>query len=125
MAEILQEDTNSRAYRSFKQGLPDKLRSIYSKAAKCNNKEYRQHLFKSKLFKSKRHDIIQKAIIKYNKTSFSKGISRQEAQYYDSFIKSATIDSTQLVDSKHLLAQKIQDDNVASIQQVQTTIAGI
>lgn len=124
-AEILLEDTNSRSYRKFKQSLPEELKSMHNKTDRYRSKEYRKCLFKSDFFKSHRHEVIQKAIIKYNKTDYSQGISRQEAQYYDSFIESTTIENTQLVSSDHLLAQKIQNENVASIRQVHTKIADI
>lgn len=125
VAEVLIEDSNSKIYRYFKQSLPEKLQLLRSKTDRCRNKEYRNYLFKSNLFKSQQHDAIQKAIIKYNKTDYSKGISRQEAQYYDSFIEGTTIENTNLVCSNHLLAQKIKDENLASIKQVHTKIEDI
>jgi len=125
VAQILLDNTNSKDYREFYKKLPDKLRSIRKKVHRCQDKEYRKNLFESKLFKNQRREVIQRAILEYNKTDFTKGISRQEAQYYDSFIEGRTIDNTQLVKKKDMIAQKIQDENVASIQFVQSKVSDI
>jgi len=125
VAEIMLEDANSRSYRKFQQSLPEELKPIRLKIDRCRSKEYKKHLFKSDWFKLERHDVIQKAIIKYNKTDYSRGISREEAHYYDSFIESTNIENTHLVSSKHMLAQKIESENLASIKQVQTRITEI
>jgi site-specific recombinase XerD len=125
VAEIMLEDVNSWSYRKFKQSLPEDLKPIRLKIDRCRSKEYKKHLFQSEWFKSQQHEVIQQAIIKYNKTDYSRGISREEAHYYDSFIESANIDNINLVSSEHVLAQKIKNENLASIKQVQTKIAEI
>ena len=125
VAQILLENTNSKLYREFNNQLPDKLRSIRKKVQRCQDKEYRKYLFESKFFKNQRQEVIQRAILEYNKRDFTKGITRREAQYYDSFIDGRTIDNTQLVNKKHMFAQKVQDENVASIQFVQSKVLDI
>lgn len=125
VAEIMLEDANSWSYRKFKQSLPEDLKPIRLKIDRCRSKEYKKHLFQSEWFKSQQHEVIQQAIIKYNKTDYSRGISREEAHYYDSFIESANIDNINLVSSEHVLAQKIKNENIASIKQVQTKITEI
>jgi integrase len=125
VAQIMLEDANSWSYRKFKQSLPEDLKPIRLKIDRCRSKEYKKHLFKSVWFKSQQHEVIQQAIIKYNKTDYSRGISREEAHYYDSFIESANIEDINLVSSKHMLAQKIKNENLASIKQVQTKITEI
>ena len=125
VASKLLENTNSKAYREFSISLPDELRSIRKKVHRCQDKEYRKYLFESKLFKNQRQEVIQGAILEHNRKDFTKGISRQEAQYYDSFIDGRTIDSTQLVNKKDMFAQKVQDENVASIQFVQSKVSSI
>lgn len=111
--------------RAFQKSLPEKLRSIREKNKKCQNREYRNLLFRSKFFRNKRQDVIREAILKYNKGSFISGMTRQEAQYYHSFIQGKTIDNTQLGRSDHILAQKIKEENVAAIREVQLKIYDI
>ena len=125
VAQELISDTNSRAYREFSRSLPEKLRSISKKSQKCNDKEYRQHLFESKLFKNRRQEVIEKAIREFNNTDFIEGISRQEAQYYDNFIKGRNIENTRLVASKDMYAQVIKNDNISAIKQAQKRISNI
>ena len=125
VAEMLTNNTNAWGYRAFLKSLPPKLRSMKKVSEKCRSKEYRDFLFKSRLFKHQRKEVIQQAILKYNKSNFCKGITKQEAQYYDTFIETPTIENTQLVESNHIFAQKIKDENISSIQQVQSAIHDI
>jgi len=115
LTKIFLEHTNLKAFRAFNKTLPDSLRSIRLKDYKCRNKEYRQYLFESNFFNNQRQKVIQQAVLKYNKTYFSKGITRQEANYFNSFIKGQNIKNTQLVTSDHFFAEKINSENVHNI----------
>ena len=125
VTELLTNNTNSKSYRSFTKTLPENLRVIQKQGIKCQDKDYRKHLFKSKHFKNNRQNIIYEAILKYNKTPFTEGISREQAQYLDSFLKSPSIENTQLVESNHIFANKIKHDNITSIQQVNNKLLEI
>ena len=125
VAEILTNNTNAWGYKAFLKSLPNNLRSMNKISDKCRSKEYRNLLFKSRLFKTQRKEVIQQAILKYNQSDFCKGITREEAQFYDTFIETPTIEETQLVKSDHIFAQKIKNENIASIQQVQSAISDI
>ena len=124
-AEISLEKTNPKAYREFVKSLPDKLRVIHRKAHRCQDRQFRKLLFESQFFKNQRQGIIQEAILRYNKSDFIDGITREEAQYYDSFVEGRTTENTRLVHSKDILANMIQSDNAASIQEVKTKVSEI
>lgn len=125
VAQILLEKTNSKAYREFYRTLPDDLRSIRKKVHRCQDQKYRKYLFKSELFKNQRQEIIQRSILEYNRTDFSKGMTRQEAQYYDSFVEGRTIDNTRLLKSNDTFARMVQEDNISSIQEVKKKISAV
>lgn len=124
VSEILLKNPNSKAYREFSNALPEKLKRI-NKKERYNNKKFRERLFKSRLFTSNSIKVIEEAITKYNSGDFTKGISREEAQYYDRFIKDRTIDNTRLVKSDHHLASLIKHDNIVSITEARTKLIEI
>jgi site-specific recombinase XerD len=125
VAHILLDNPNVRSYREFSKTLPENLQNIRKKSQKCNDNVYRKHLFNSNLFKNQRQQVIEEAILLYNKTPYTDGVTREEAQYYDSFVKGRDIDNTRLVRSDDNFSQLIQDDNISSINEVKTKISEI
>ena len=125
VTQLLIENTNTKAYRSFLSTLPDNLRSMYKKNQRCQDKEYRKCLFESKLFKDQQQYIIKQAIIRYNKRDFSKGMTREVAQFYDSFIEGRTIENMRLVKLDDIIARVVQNDSLSSIKEVETKISKI
>lgn len=125
VTERMIEDTNSVAYRAFRKTLPDSLRSIRKKSQKCQDVDYRKHLFDSRFFKNKRKEVIEEAILKYNQSDFAHGIDRETAEYLDTFVAGRTIDNTRLVRSDSILAQTVKDDSRSSIKEVKLKISEI
>lgn len=77
---------------------------------KSRNIGFRKLLFNSEFFKQKKVQAIIDAISQYNQVDFTFGISRQEAEYYNTKLESKNIDSVQLVRSNDLMALKIKKD---------------
>jgi len=125
VTQLLIDDPNAKGYRQFYATLPDNLKLIQKTVTKCQDKQFRDFLFKSNFFKSNRQTIISDAILKYNKTPYIKGISRQEAEYYDSLIEHPNIENTNLVKSDHNIANQIKNENVISIQQVKLKVSEV
>lgn len=119
------KDTNSKGYREFAQTLPAKYRFNLGKHFKCTDKEFRKLLFESKFFKDNRQSVIYDAIKEYNRTDFIEGITREQAQYYDRFVKGRDINNTRLIRSDDFMSKLVEKDNIDTIKQVKTKISEI
>jgi hypothetical protein len=82
-------------------------------------------LFVSEYFQQKRFEVIPAAIGEYNKKDFSTGISLVEAEYYNTKIVSKTKENLQLVQSNDLFGEKIKQENIKSIQNVEKNLRDI
>jgi len=89
---------------------------------KSRNTEFRRPLFNSEFFKQKKIKVIINAISQYNQTEFTSGISRQEAESYNTKLETKNIDFVQLVKSDDLMALKIRKENVKSIKKVEAEL---
>lgn len=115
---------DSKALRNWRKTVPNKFKYL-----KINNKsrntEFRKLLFNSQYFEQKKIQAISCAISEFNKNEFSIGISRQEAEYYNTKLKSKTINDIQLVRSDSLIAAKIKKENIESINKVKSELKKI
>lgn len=125
VAEKLIENTNATGYREFCKTLPEKYKLKLRKHVKCSDKEFRKLLFESKYFKNERQSVIQLAITTYNKSYFAEDITRQDAQYFDQFVKGRDISNTRLKRSDDVLSKIVEKDNIATIKEVKSKISEI
>ncbi len=65
------------------------------------------------------------AISQYNQTEFTKGISRQQAEYYNSKLEPKNSENIQLIKSNDLMALKVKKENAESIKKVERELAKI
>lgn len=72
---ILDEHNDTKAFRKLINIQPDKF-NHKSKTRKAQDKKYRKWFFDSQYFR-------EKAIVKYNERQFVDGITRKEAEYYN------------------------------------------
>ena len=70
-------------------------------------------------------ETITGAVIQYNKTEFASGITRQEAEYYNSKLEVKPFENTQLMTSDDLMTLKIRKENIKSIKQVEIELHSI
>ena len=84
VCNIIEEGQNTKEFRNLVRIQPDKFKHK-SKVSKAQSKEYRQWLFKSEYFRNRAFKAIEKAILDYNERNFSRGITRKEAEYYNTW----------------------------------------
>lgn len=60
-----------------------------------------------------------------HRTDFTLGISRQEAEYYNTKLENKAFEDIQLVRSDDLIATKVQKENKNSIQKVKLELSKI
>ena len=120
--ELVKKD--SKLLRNWRKNIPSNLKSM-SNIRKSKNKEFRKLLFISEYFQRKRFEVIPAAIAEYNKKDFSAGISLAEAEYYNTKIVPKTKKNRQLVQSTDLFGEKVKQENIKSIQQVEKSLRNI
>lgn len=98
---------DNRALRGWRKTIPNKYKFLKI-VEKSRNPEFRKLLFNSEFFEQNKVKTIHHAILEYNQTDFTQGITRQEAEYYNNKLESKTFKDTQLVKSDDLMAQKIK-----------------
>lgn len=89
---------NTEALREWRKNVPSKLKHLTINN-KSRNTEFHQLLFHSQLFKQEKINAITDAISQYNQTEFTSGISRQEAEYYNSKLEPKNSENIQLIKS--------------------------
>ena len=115
---------NNKSLRNWRKTVPNKYKHlrIYNKS---RNAEFRKLLFKSDFFEQNKIKAITDAILEYNRTDFTSGISRQEAEYYNSKLEAKAFENIQLVRSDDLIATKIKKENKNPIQKVKLELSKI
>lgn len=112
-------EKDSKMLREWRKSVPTELKNL-SINNKIRNKKYRILLFKSEYFRKKRFQAISIVISEYNKRDFTKDMSREEAEYYNTKTRPKTFDN-----SKDLDAAKIKKENAKSLKKVQKIIQSI
>lgn len=119
---LLENDKNTKEFSNLVRIQPDKFKHKL-KTNKAQSKEYRKWLFKSEYFKKRAFNYIEKAILMYNERQFSTGITRKEAEYYNTKINPN--EKIVLLKSSDDLSNKIKRLNVEAIQNVKLQLTDI
>ena len=96
-----------------------------SNTTKAGNSEYRRWLFSTEIFQQNAFSIIQDAIQVYNKQDFTTGVSRQQAEFYNTKIQPKTMENLHLVTSKDKLANQIKKINIEEVKEVEQRLTQI
>lgn len=110
-------EKDSRARRAFYLTLPLQFKG-QKVHTKVRDKEFRNLLFNSRLFKEKGSDKVKRAILEYNNAYYFQDITREQAEYLNTRIKQPDIKSVVLVSSKSPIAKTIEDINKTDIAAV-------
>jgi site-specific recombinase XerD len=116
MENCLRQD--SRELRKWRNNLPTEFKYL-SINSKCRSKKFRKLLFNSYYFKTIKFKSILEAIARYNQAEFYAGISRRDAEYYNSKLEPKNFNNFQLVKSNNTMAIKIKTENQKSIKKVE------
>lgn len=114
-------EKDSRLLRDWRKGLPKKFKYLPINS-KIRDTDYRKLLFQSEFFRKKRFQAIIDAIARYNKRDFSKNMTREEAEYYNTKTTSKSFETMQLLSSNSLDAPKVKKENNESLRKVKKTI---
>ena len=119
---LLKEGRNIKAFKDLVRIQPAKFKHK-SKKSKAQNKDFRKWFFNSEYFEERSFQAIEKAITEYNERQFSSGITRKEAEYYNT--KLSPNEKFLLFKSSDDLANKIQRLNKEAIQKVKGELTNI
>ena len=86
-----------------------------SAITKARNKEYKKWFFNTEFFDKQALQAIESAISTYNQKEFTKGITRQEAEYYNTKIVGTPMEKLYLLKSTDDYANQIKRINTESI----------
>lgn len=93
-----------------------------SNITKAKSKAFRNWLFQTDYLKTQANQLIQKGIIEYNSKEFTKGITRQEAEYFNTKLESKSPDTMTLVNSNDIRANAVRNINISDIKEVQNQL---
>lgn len=119
---LLEDGQNSTELRKLISQQPDKFK-YKSKKIKARNKGFRQWFFNTEYFGKNAFQAIQKAIKTYNEQHFIKGITRREAEYYNT--KVTPFKDVLLLKSSDDFANQLTRLNVEAIQGVKKKLLDI
>lgn len=120
--ELITND--SKALRDWRKTLPDTYKHLRIEH-KSRNTGFRKVLFNSHFFEQNKLKAITDGILKYNQTDFTSGITRIQAEYYNTKLETKAFENVQLVRSDDLTATQIKNENRKSIQKVKLELSRI
>ena len=89
---------------------------------KAKSKDSRNWVFNTKFFQKNAFFIIEKSIQIYNEKEFTNGMSRTNAEFYNTKIKGKTRETLHLVKSSDQLANQIKKINIQEFKEVENQL---
>lgn len=120
--ELINKDT--RGLRALIKAQPSAFKGI-SKTHKSRSKEYRNWFFQNHYFQSQAFQAIEKAISQYNNQDFTLGITRDQAEFYNTKIKGKRLNEAHLVKSNNAFANCIKNTNIQDFKEVEIQLTNI
>ena len=92
---------------------------------KAKSKDYRNWVFNTKFFQENPFSIIEKSIQTYNEKEFTNGMSRTNAEFYNTKIKGKTRETLHLVKSSDQLPNQIKKIKIQEFKEVENQLTTI
>lgn len=113
---LLEKETSD--FKNWRKNLNPKFKNL-RKVIRAKSTEFRKELFKSNYFTKCRLKAIPDAIKRFNDRLYIDGISRQQAEYYNTKIVGKTLEDVQLLRSDDEFAQALKNSSVIAIKAVE------
>lgn len=121
---ILSSKKKPRTVRDLITSQPDKFKGKSSKT-RARDKDYRKWFFNTLFFRGQAFQSIESGIQIYNQQDLVKGMTRKEAEYYNTKIEGIPVDQVQLIKSTDDFANNLKRLSVKSLFSVKDQLSSI